>query len=71
MILCIYLIIVCITCYYYNIRKYTEFIVSSFAICSNVFGILPNPDPLKVTDFFTLIIFFVLLEMDLKSEMIK
>lgn len=58
MILCIYLIIVCITCYYYNIRKYTEFIVSSFAICSNVFGILPNPDPLKVTDFFTLIIFF-------------
>lgn len=58
MILCIYLIIVCITCHYYNIRKYTEFIVSSFAICSNVFGIIPDPEPLKVTDFFSLIIFF-------------
>lgn len=58
MVLCIYLIIVCITCHYYNIRKYTEFIVSSFAICSNVFGILPDPEPLKITDLFLLIIFF-------------
>lgn len=58
MILCIYLIIACITCHYYNIRKYSEFIVSAFAICSNFFGILPNPEPLKIVDIFSLIIFF-------------
>lgn len=58
MILCIYLIIVFITCHYYNISKYSEFIVSAFAICSNFFGILPDPEPLKTVDFFSLIIFF-------------
>lgn len=58
MILCIYLIIVVLTCQYYNKRKYAEFIVLAFAIGTNVFRILPNPAPLKSDDLFSLILLF-------------
>lgn len=62
MVLCVYFIIVFITCYYYNKHKYSEFIVSAFAICSKGFGLLPYPEPFKIIDIFSLILIFCIIK---------
>ena len=54
----IYFAITLLACYYYNSRQYVKFIIASFAICSDGFGILSPPDPLKTVDLFSVIILY-------------